>query len=116
MCCTGLLYLVKIRIIYVRAALLSEKREASSSSLHGGEGECPLRSYCKFEINLRLFAIWLVTMKYITALKTRNSKFGLPWYLRREKPALPHNMVMQLDVHSVCIANLKSTQDHLLSG
>jgi len=41
---------------------------------------------------MRLFAIWLVTMKYIAAIKTQNSKFGLPWYLRREKPALPHNI------------------------
>ena len=31
-------------------------------------------------------------MKYITTIKTRNSRFGLPWYLRREKPALLHSM------------------------
>jgi len=65
---------------------------------------------------MRFFAIWLVSMKYITAIKTQNSKFELPWYLRREKPALPYNMVIQLDVHSVFIANFKSIQDHLLSG
>jgi len=37
---------------------------------------------------MRLFAIWLVTMKYITTIKTQNSKLELPWYLRSEKPAL----------------------------
>ena len=42
----------------------SKKREASSSSQHGDAIGCPLSPYCKFEINLTLFAIWLVAIKF----------------------------------------------------
>jgi len=43
--------------------LVSEKREASSSSQHGDAIGCSLSLYCKFEINPRSFAIWLVAIK-----------------------------------------------------
>jgi len=51
-------------IIYVWAAVPSEKRIASYSSLHGDAIRCSLSPCCKFELNLRLFAIWLVTIKF----------------------------------------------------
>ena len=41
------------------------------------------------ETNPRLFAIWAVMMNYITAIKSLNSTFGLPCYLRRENSAIP---------------------------
>jgi len=44
--------------------LAAQKRVASSSSQHGGKDGCTLNLCCKFEINLRLFAIWLVTIKF----------------------------------------------------
>ena len=43
----------------------SENRIVNSSSQHGDKGGCLLSLYCKFEINLRLFAIWLVTIKLL---------------------------------------------------
>ena len=45
--------------------MLSEKIEASYSSQHGDAIGCSLSPSCKFEINLRLFAIWLVAMKWL---------------------------------------------------
>jgi len=107
---------VKVGIIHVWAALPSEKREASSSSQQGDVVGCPTSPYCKFEINLRLYAIWLVAMKYVMPIKTRNSEFGLPWHQKREKPALPHNMVIQMDIHSVSVVSLKLIQGCMLSG
>ena len=46
------------------AAMLPEQRITSHSSQHGDEGWCSLSLCCKFEINLRLFAIWLVAVKF----------------------------------------------------
>jgi len=103
----GVFCLLKSRTIHTRAALTSEKREAYSSSHHGDAVGCPLSLYCKFDINLRLYAIWLVAMKNIMSIKPRNSEFRLLCYLRKENPALPHNMVIQLDVHSMCSGSLK---------
>jgi len=97
--CTGMFCLLKIRTIHVWTALTSKKREASSSSQNGDAVGCPLSLYCKFEINPRLYAIWLVAMKNILSIKAQNSRFGLPCYLRKEKPALSHNITIQLDVH-----------------
>jgi len=45
------------RNIYTWAAVPPEQREASSSSQHGDEDGCTLSLSCKFEINLKLFAI-----------------------------------------------------------
>ena len=90
MYCARALQSLKIRIIEVRAFLPPNKSRARSSSQHSDTTGCPLYRCCKFEINLRLFAIWLVTMKYITALKSPNSTFGLPCYLH-EKRKLCHS-------------------------
>ena len=50
--------------IYFWVVVPSKKTEVSCSSQHGDTIGCSLNSYCKFEINLRLFAIWLVSMKF----------------------------------------------------
>jgi len=62
---------------------IPEQKEARSSSQHDDAVGCPFSLYCNFEINLRLYAISLVVMKNIMSIKTRNSKFGLPFYLRK---------------------------------
>ena len=49
--------------IYVWAVTPSGKRIVMSSSQHGDESGCSLSMYCKFEMNLRLYVIWLVAMK-----------------------------------------------------
>jgi len=46
------------------AAVPPEQRIISYSSLHGNEIGCSLSLCCKFEINQRLFAIWLVEIKF----------------------------------------------------
>jgi len=50
-------------MFYVWAAVPPEKGIVSSSSQHGDEDGCSLSLCCKFEIDLRLFAIWLVVVK-----------------------------------------------------
>ena len=47
----------------------SEKRIPSYSPQYGDKGGCSFSMYCKFEINLRLFAIWLVVIKLPRQLK-----------------------------------------------
>ena len=46
-------------------ALPSGKRNTKASSLHYGSFGCSLSPCCKFEVNLREYAIWLVIMKYV---------------------------------------------------
>jgi len=46
------------------AAMPPEQRITRCSSQHGDEGGCSLSLCCKFEINWRLFAIWLVEIKF----------------------------------------------------
>ena len=53
-----------------RTASPSEKRIPSYSSQHGDKGGCSFSLYCKFELNLRLFAIWL------NFYVDRNTKFS----------------------------------------
>ena len=82
-------------------------REASCFSQHGDVIGCSLSPYYKFEITLELFAIWLVAMKL-----SRQSDYEIYFWVvvpskKRERPAVPHSMVMQLDVHSIHIASLK---------
>jgi len=56
--------LIKIRMkIYTWTAVSSEKRILSYSSQHSDEDGYTLSLCCKFEIKLRLFAIWLVVIK-----------------------------------------------------
>ena len=50
------------RDFYIWAPMLSEKTMAKSSSYQRDESECPLSQYCKFELNLKLFVIWLVSV------------------------------------------------------
>ena len=38
---------------------------ANSSSQYDDKGGCSYNLYCKCEMNLRLFAIWLVTVKLL---------------------------------------------------
>ena len=72
------------RNIYVWAAVLSEKRIASYPSLHGDAIRCSLSPWCKFELNLRLFAIWLVMIKFLCRSKYEIFAPGLPCYLSKE--------------------------------
>ena len=68
MCCTLLLYLVKIWIIYVWTALLSKKNKSIAAWWCIWMSSQPI-----YHILTRLFAIWLVAMKYITSIKIWNS-------------------------------------------
>jgi len=54
---------IKNMTFYTWTALPSQKRIFSFSSQYGDEDEYTLRLCCKFEINLRYFAIWLVVIK-----------------------------------------------------
>jgi len=98
----------KNRVINVRAALPPIKRRTRSSSHYSGATRPPLYPCCKFEINLRLFAIWLIVKKYIIAIKSRNSTFGLLCHMRRKKLTIPHSMVMQSDACMICTRSLNS--------
>ena len=57
-------------------AVLSETRLLSYSSQHGDEDGYTLSLCCKFEINLRLFAIWLVVIKLARQLKYEFLRLG----------------------------------------
>jgi len=57
-------------------AMPSEKRIASYSSQHGDEDGYTLSLCCKFENNLRFFAIWLVMIKLLRRLKYEFSCLG----------------------------------------
>jgi len=39
----------------------------------------------------------------IVSIKIQVFALWLPCHLNREQPAIPHSMVMKLDVHSVCL-------------
>ena len=69
---------------YTRTAVPPEQRVASSFSQHDDEGGCTLSLCCKFEINLRLFAIWLVMIKFLRRSKYEIFAPGLPCYLSKE--------------------------------
>ena len=55
---------------------IPEQRITSYFPRHGSEGGCSCRLCCKFGINLRLFAIWLVVMKSNTLAKKEFSCSG----------------------------------------
>ena len=59
----------------------SKKREASCSSQHGDAIGCPLSPYCKFEINLTLFAIWLVAIKFTPTIAWWISRYNYTYFI-----------------------------------
>jgi len=59
--------------INVCAAVPSEKRIAGYSSQHDDAIRCSLSPCCKFELNLRFFAIWLVMINFYV---DQNMKFS----------------------------------------
>jgi len=72
--------------IYVWAAVPSEKRIASYYSQYSDAIRCSLSPCCKFGLNLRLFAIWLVTVmiKFLRRSKYEIFVPGLPCHLSKE--------------------------------
>jgi len=60
---------IKNMKFYTWTTVPSKKRILSYSSQHGDEDGYALSLCCKFEINLRLFAIWLVVIKLPRQLK-----------------------------------------------
>ena len=74
--------------IYVWAAVPSEKRITSYSSQYGDAIRCSLSPCCKFEINLRLFVIWLVMIKFLCRSKYEIFAPGLPCHLSKKSSQL----------------------------
>ena len=59
------------------------KRNAKSS-LHDGTFRCSPSPYSKFEVNLKLYAIWLHgNVEICVHEKMCNSTFGLLWLLKK---------------------------------
>jgi len=92
------------------ATVSPEQGIASSSSQNGDEDGCSFSLCCKFEIYLRLFAIWLVVVK----LSCQSNMIDTLFYAWTAVPpeqrivsSSPHCMVMKVDVHSACAASLK---------
>ena len=74
---------------------------------------------CKFEINLRLLAIYLYgwwQWNILLQIKSQNFTFGLPCYLRRENSVIPHSFLMQLDACLILTRRLKLIWVYLLPG
>jgi len=94
-----------------------EKRIVSyiPHSMHGTEDRCSLSLYCKSEI-IEIVCYLASGNKIVTLIKIWKFTFGLPCHLRREYPAIPHSIVIKVDVHSACTASLKWFYDCLLSG
>jgi len=67
---------IKNMKIYTCTAVPSKKRILSYSSQHGDEDGYTLSLCCKFEINLKLFAIWLVVIKLPHQLKYEFLRLG----------------------------------------
>ena len=88
--CTGLLYFVIIALIGVWLPCIPRREKPALSHSMVMQFDVHSVIIASLKLILRLYAMWLKAVEYITPLKIQNSKFSLMRYPKREKQALSH--------------------------